>query len=533
MDVSLRPLQSGVYVVIWRSVSAEDGHATGGNFLFGVTEPGVPVTLPGTLPAGLPALHNANSGQCLTGDAPLLCAPEVLSDWLVFLAAVVWIGGMFWQYFILEGAVRQDRSLVSIALATARRFRRVAVVALGLFVLANIGYVVGQAMLAGGDWGSGLSPTIWGGILLHSSFGIFWLLRELLALLALLLLVGIPEQAVREEDWRPRSALNWLRMALGLLLLVVMAFSGHAAAVQVSGGLGSFAVPVDWLHLLSLSLWLGGIIFIAITLMPALWGAWSLDRSRALVKLLPRFSVIALASVAVVALSGAFNADVHLTSWDQFVNTTYGRTLIIKILLVLAMILVSAYHAFRLRPALSTALRAWDRLEGAAGAGLARRVSKSHDQQTAAQSVRFSGPLSTHRPVFGQGSGTGPLAQRGTTIPLQRFSLPSISAVNAQQHDDTLESADVTDSEEEAPPGDQANGYQRLAPKSARAPAQIEQLSEQIRLWIRREAMLGAGVLLCAALLGGLAGSLAPASSGGSTPNTSTPTLGPNHQNAG
>jgi uncharacterized membrane protein len=312
-------------------------------------------------------------------------------------------------------------------------------------------------------------------------------------------------------------------MALGLLLLLAMAFSGHAAAAQASGGLGSFAVPVDWLHLLSTSLWVGGIIFIALMLMPAIWGYESPDRARTLVTLLPRFSVVALASVTVAALSGSFNADVHLTSWSQFVDTTYGRTLIVKILLVSVMILISAYHAFRVRPALSRALGTWDRLPGAvssAEAGApAQAISVSQEEQSEAQSVGITGAPQANQQTPGRGSGP----QR-RAIPMRPFTLPSLSAVNAPQQDDPLETADLTEEDEEAPQATGANGYERQAQRSARALARIERLSETLRLWIRREALLGVGVLLCASLLGGFAGSLSPLPPG-AAPNINAPTL--------
>lgn len=519
LDTGLPRLQPGFYVVIWKSVSAEDGHSVGGNFLFRVRfQDGTVPALPSELPTGPAGFANSNSGQCLTGSSPLLCVPEVLSDWLVFLAAVVWVGGMFWQFAIVELAAQGNRSLVPTALAAARRFRRVALIALALFLVANIGYVSGQAMLEGGDWGSGFSPTIWSGILLHSSFGIFWLLRELLALLALLWLVSVPEQAAAEEDWRPRLARNWSRMALGLLLLLAMAFSGHAAAAQARGGIASFAVPVDWLHLLSTSLWVGGIIFIAMTLLPAIWGYASIDRAQALVKLLPRFSVIALTGVTVAALSGSFNADVQLTSWNQFLDTMYGRTLIVKIVLVMAMILISAYHAFRIRPRLSRVLRAWERAGGGAAlatadAGADGSAQPIRDSQPEAQATR-------------QGTTGRLLAQRGT-IPLKPFTLPTMAAIRARQQDETLEEApDAPDEGEEAPPEAQADEPLHRTAKAARRLKQIDRLSEQLHTWIRREALLGVGVLLCAALLGGVAGSLAPAAAGG-TPNINAPTLAP------
>jgi copper transport protein len=486
LDTDLKPLQPGFYVVIWKSVSAEDGHAVGGNFLFRVRfADGTVPALPSELPTGPANFANSNSGQCLTGSTPLLCAPEVLSDWLVVLAATVWVGGMFWQVYMVERAAQQERSLVPTALATARRFRRVALIALSLFLLANLGYVSGQAMLAGGDIGSGFSPTIWGGILLHSSFGIFWLLRELVALVALLLLVGAPERTASEENWRPRSVLNWSGVALGLLLLLAMAFSGHAAAAQARGGLGSFAVPVDWLHLLSTSLWVGGLIFIAITLMPVLWGHESTDRALALVQLLPRFSAIALTSVAVAALSGSFNADVQLTSWSQFLDTTYGRTLIVKMVLFIIMMLISAYHAFRLRPALSRALGMWDGFKGAALPAIAGAEVDEPAPET-----------------------------------LEAPDLPHAEEESQAQEPDSRERSET---EAEAMQKAQANGRQRETAESTPVLARIEHLSEQLRLWIRREAMLGTGVLFCAALLAGVAGSLAPTPPG--APNINAPLM--------
>src|SRR5262249_45168534 len=181
--------------------------------------------------------------------------------------------------------------------------------------------------------------------------------------------------------------------------------------------------------------------------------------------------------------------------------------------------------------------RDWDRLGGAALAaatgpgarGSARRASASQDEQTEAQSMGFNGTLRVSRPAPGQRAGTRPLAQRGT-IPLQRFTLPSISAAYGQQPENALEEDDWTVAEVEGPPpATRTNGHGRLAPKAARALAQIEYLSEQLRVWIRREGMLGMGVLLCASLLGGLAGSLAPASTSasGSTPNVTAPTIVP------
>jgi putative copper export protein/methionine-rich copper-binding protein CopC len=533
LDTGLHRLQPGFYVVIWKSVSAVDGHATGGNFLFRVRFPdGTVPSLPSELPTGPANFANSNNGQCLTGSSPFLCVPQVLSDWLVFLMAAIWVGGMFWQAYIVEQAAQRDRALVPTAIATARRFRRIAEIALPLFLLANIGYVMGQSMLAGGSFSSGFSPTIWAGALLHSSFGIFWLLRELLALLALLLLAAFPERPVSEENWHPHLALNWSRLGLGLLLLAAMAFSGHAAAAQERGGIGSFAVPVDWLHLLSTAVWVGGIIFIALVLMPILWqDDEPTRRAEALVKLLPRFSVIALVGVTVAALSGSFNADVQLTSWSQFIDTTYGRTLIIKILLVIVMIMISAYHAFRIRPALARELRAWNQLEDLAlPASAGAETNGAAHQQGEAQEARAKAePLHARNLASAQRRGsTASLSVQPAVEEAAAYSAESdtkqANRVDDRQVNEPLAAEAPSKAGEEMPEGARANGHQRRdARESARVLARIERLSDQIRSWIRREATLGAGVLLCASLLGGFAGSLAPTPPG--APNINAPTL--------
>ena len=65
IDVSLNQLPPGFYVVIWRTVSADDGHATGGSFLFRVRFPdGTVPTLPSELPTGPTGFTNSSAGQC-------------------------------------------------------------------------------------------------------------------------------------------------------------------------------------------------------------------------------------------------------------------------------------------------------------------------------------------------------------------------------------------------------------------------------------------------------------------------------------
>ncbi len=524
IDVGLSQLGPGAYVVIWRTVSADDGHAAGGSYIFRVRFPdGTLPAIPGQLPTGPTDLGSTSTNQCLVGPSPFLCLPQVLSEWVVFAMTALWVGGLFWLVYIVEGTARSDSRLIPTAIAAAQRFRRLAFLALIVFLVANIVYVMGQAMLVGGDLGSAVSPTIWGGILLHSKFGLFWLLREIFALVALLLLVLFPERPATPEGWQPPILARSLSMLVALCLLVAMAFSGHAAAAEQAGTIKAFAIPIDWLHLLAMSLWVGGLLYIALIILPTTWETPSTERAYTLTTLLPRFSVIALTCVAIAALSGSYNTDVHLTSWSQFLDTAYGRTLIIKILIFCVMISISALHAFRIRPAIARELRAWDRLQGtksegttlAFANGAAEQAEELRTEATSTREEALSALRQQNESAERGGSGMLS-AQSSQPTPAAESATDSSSANGALDTPVVPES----DPEPDTPP---VNGRPAVEAPQMRALGRIDSLNERLRFWIRQEALLGVAVLLCASLLGGLAGTLTPPASGTNT-NTTTMT---------
>jgi putative copper export protein/methionine-rich copper-binding protein CopC len=525
IDLGLPKLGPGAYVVIWRTVSADDGHAAGGSFIFRVRFPDNTVpAIPGQLPTGPAGFGSTNTNQCLVGPAPFLCLPQVLSEWIVFATTAIWVGGLFWLVYIVEGTARRDSRLVPTAITTARRFRRGSFLALTIFFIVNIGYIMGQVILAGGGFGSAFSATIWSGIILHSRFGLFWLLREIVALLVLLLLALLPERQATPENWRPPTLARLLSMLGALCLLVAMAFSGHAAAAEQAGSIKAFAVPVDWLHLLAMSLWVGGLLFIALMLFPTTWNMPSTERAYAWTTLMPRFSLIALVSVAVAALSGSYNTGVHLTSWNQFLDTAYGRTLIVKILIFCVMIGISALHAFRIRPAISRELKAWGRLQGAGSDGaalaLANRAAteQREDVHAEAEATREEALSASRQQSENAARGaSGKLTPRTAQPAQTTTSERDLSNANGNLTDQSAQE-DGYEPEEAS-----SNGTPVFeGTPQAHALGRIESLSERLRFWVRQEALLGIAVLLCASLLGGLAGTLTPATPGS---GTSVPTI--------
>lgn len=350
MDLTLKPnLSPAVYSVVYRTQSADDGHILNGSFVFTVAAPN------GTVPTytGNGAALNTLSGASNTTgqlDGSTFFAFLVIA--LVDLGVVFWVGAQLWRVFVLHLMVEEDVEQRTILLRMEQRFdRSFSAPLLVLILLANIGILIGQAFsLVSGSWLQVLSPTLLYGLVAHSDFGLFWILRQVIVLLALALTLATMYTS-RSREKPLNEGIAWIYFILGLGLLCAVTLSGHAAAAR--SNVIMLAVLSDLLHLLAASLWIGGLFYIALIYLPLLDRYPMLARTRSLLAVLKHYSPLAFVGVALMAVSGPLNATVRMDSWNELLATAYGRALVVKILLVCLLLLVSAYHVFWLRPRLA------------------------------------------------------------------------------------------------------------------------------------------------------------------------------------
>jgi copper transport protein len=163
----------------------------------------------------------------------------------------------------------------------------------------------------------------------------FGLVLELAAALALLGAV-LAALALRVARLLPAAAL------VAVALLPLPTLSGHA----LDPGQPFYAPAADMLHVFAASIWLGGLLALAAVL--------TFVRGRATERVGRRFSGIALAAVLVVAATGLVRAVTELAAFHQIWTTTYGRLLLVKGALLLA--LVPLGFANRRRPRLPVVL---------------------------------------------------------------------------------------------------------------------------------------------------------------------------------
>lgn len=114
------------------------------------------------------------------------------------------------------------------------------------------------------------------------------------------------------------------------IALAARPVTGHMS--QQTGG-----APLLALHVVAAAIWLGLLFAMAVTL-----------RSRtAWAEFLPRYSRIALWCVVVVALTGLIDASVRVGSIASLTDTGYGRLVITKTVLVLALVAGGWWHRRR------------------------------------------------------------------------------------------------------------------------------------------------------------------------------------------
>ena len=478
LDIDLQLLRPGAYIVVWRTQSEQDGHITGGSFIFRIANadgsvPAVPASLPTSATPGAAGYGVGNT----TLDGPGVA--QALFTWLALLFTTFWVGGVIWETWVAPASDGSEAA--EGARLAALRFRRLAPYALGGLLLADLGLAAALTVEIAGSARGLFAAQFWRATLFSGQFGAYWWMRQGVAFAALILALAVPMRPAPRHDgevvapeaapeaahdggelvwtrelvavlravprlprrlargWLARGLTGQIELALGGLLLFAFAMSGHAAATPPEER--AYAVTVDYLHLLATAAWLGGLLYISVILIPAARGLPERARALALARGVPAFGALAIVSAAFLSLTGSLNATVRLTAASQLVTTIYGRILTVKIEIFLVMVAISAYHAFHLRPRLARALAEMEAVAAAPkrAAAIAGRSSKRGRAQA----------RSAHGST--QAAANAPLSPAARTL-----------------------AARLTD-------------------------------------WLRREALLGGGVLLCVALLAVFAGTLAAA----------------------
>jgi copper transport protein len=122
---------------------------------------------------------------------------------------------------------------------------------------------------------------------------------------------------------------------------------GHAGQTSPRG----LSIPFDGLHLISGSLWLGGLVGLLV-----LWFSVGNRRRVAVLSIVvPRFSLVALTCVLVLLGTGAGATIIHMPAVNALWQTSYGVAILVKIGLLATAIMLASGNLLRSKPGLVAA----------------------------------------------------------------------------------------------------------------------------------------------------------------------------------
>ncbi|MCW2647300.1 MAG: hypothetical protein JWP07_3409, partial [Pseudonocardiales bacterium] len=321
IQVGLRPgLARGTYVVSWH-VSSSDTHPVSGTFRFSIGAP-----------------------SAVTGKVPGAGRNDTASFLLGIMRSLGYLGLIMGPGILLVTLALWPAGLADV------RTRRMLSVGLGLLLVSALGSMVLQ-----GVWASSRAiSAIWSApssLDTHSRrFDVLYALRFylLVAFAGLLFTLLSARTAIvsRISPAKPPAkrssrggppavrpnrlvgpALRGAAVPMTLGLMSTWSLAGHAAAGMQS----PVAVVSDVMHLGAMSVWLGGLALLVVSLRPP-------ERAADLRAVLPRFSKVALACVLVLVTTGGYQSWRDVGSFGALIHTTFGRLLLVKIAIVVVVL---------------------------------------------------------------------------------------------------------------------------------------------------------------------------------------------------
>jgi copper transport protein len=299
---TLGTIPDGVYTVTWRTVSETDGHVTAGGFSFGV----------GVSPAGAPPPPGGGVGET-PSPSPL----SVAGKWSLYVGLSLVLSAGTTGILAFGGVLPRRRQILMAA----------SILATG----GVVAMIVAERSAIGVPLGDLLSST--------AGHRLVWLA----ATTAAASLTGIVS-ALRSERLPAILAAS-----VAALALLVRAIGGHAS----SQGLAWWNVGVQWVHVLGVGVWMGGLPWLLLVIRT--------DDGRDRGTQVRRFSLIAGIGLAAVAATGVLRAVDELGGWGKVLDilgSSYGTALAIKIGVALALIALGTVNHYVNVPRYAAAGRA-------------------------------------------------------------------------------------------------------------------------------------------------------------------------------
>lgn len=276
-------LADGTYVVAWRAVSA-DSHPVSGAFTFSIGAP-------------TPGVDASVLSAAAGGTDRVVAALFAIARLAAFIGLALLLGAAALACWSWRGQ-------------PPARVRRAAWAGWGVLAAATVAVVLLQGPYAAG---LGASQALSWDLLhttLQSHLGRAASVRLILlgAAAGLLALGAVRHLGARTAGW----------LALGVALAATWSVAGHpSAGMQVM-----LATPLDAVHLVAGSVWIGGLLILAVHVHRS---------SESVEHAVRRFSPLAATCVGALVVTGSYALWRQVGTLPALTGTTYGRLLMVKL----------------------------------------------------------------------------------------------------------------------------------------------------------------------------------------------------------
>ena len=160
-----------------------------------------------------------------------------------------------------------------------------------------------------------------------TTFGTTWLIRMIITII----IIGIWFWMEKRKEISIKGQIPLL--VASLILIATTTMMGHGASTELEA-----AWILDYAHNLLSSIWIGGVIFFAFVALPTISKTDDSLRNKITLSLIPRFSGIFIIAIGILIITGPTLLWFLDDNVSSLTESTYGKLIMIKIGLAVAMI---------------------------------------------------------------------------------------------------------------------------------------------------------------------------------------------------
>lgn len=311
--VTTPPLEDGVYTVTSKVLSKVDGHLVDDAFIFGV-------------------------GDVIV-ESPIK-GPQSIDEIIFFPEAGARFPGLVGQTIVLGAVIAsmliwgtQNKNLIRKEIEkidSIHHDKFMTITGIGLMVVfaSNIAMLAVQTLR--------LETSAFDAI--QTTFGTSWLIRMIITIILLAIWFWMD----KKKQMTKKSHIPMLILSLALIGTSTMI--GHGSASGQTA-----AVVLDYVHNLVAAIWIGGIIYFVLILLPAFSKLEKNSREKMSLVMIPRFSIAFIIAVGIVIISGPTLMWLLESDVGIITESTYGKLIIAKIAIAAIMVGLGAFFQYKVQ----------------------------------------------------------------------------------------------------------------------------------------------------------------------------------------